>query len=60
MIQKRTKEMDTKEKKELYTIFYKNNEDLRLQFAMYYDPSGGGKIILKNQKGFYWTRRKAL
>ena len=58
MIRKRTKDADKKEKKDIYTVYYKNKEDLELQFAMYYDPAGGGRIILKNQKGFYWTRRK--
>ena len=55
IIQKRTKDVD-KDNKEIYTIYYKNNEDLEFKFALYYEPSGGGRIILKNQKGIVWTR----
>ena len=58
MIQKRTKDFDKKAKRDIYTIYYKNKEDLKLQFALSYDPSGGGRVVLKNQTGFFWTRHK--
>ena len=57
MIQKRTKGVDQKLKKDIYTVHYKNKEDLELKFALFYDAAGGGRVFLKNQKGFFWTRR---
>ena len=54
-ILKRTRDLD--EKKDIYyTVFYENDEGLEFQFAFYYDPSGDGKIRLKNQKTIVWTR----
>lgn len=55
IIDKRTKELD-KENKIYYVVHYENEEGLELKFAFYYDPSGGGKIELKNQKAVVWTR----
>ncbi len=54
-IQKRTKDLDNKNNV-YYTVYYENKERLEFKFALYYDPSGGGKIILKNQKATVWTR----
>ena len=54
-IHKRTKDLD-KKKNVYYTVFYENEEGLEIQFAIYYDPSGGGKIRLKNQNAIVWTR----
>ena len=39
-----------------YTVYYKNKEGFEFPFALYYDPAGGGKIRLKNQKTIVWTR----
>jgi hypothetical protein len=55
MIQKRTKDLDNKNNV-YYTVYYENKEALEFKFAFYYDPSGGGKIRLKNQKAIVWTR----
>lgn len=55
VIQKRTKDLD-KKKNVYYTVFYENKEGLEFPFALYYNPSGGGKIRLKNQKAIVWTR----
>jgi hypothetical protein len=54
-IKKRTKELDNKDNT-FYVIHYENEEGLELRFAFYYDPSGGGRIRLKNQKATVWTR----
>ena len=55
IIQKRTKDLD-KKNNVYYTVYYENKEGLEFKFALYYDLSGGGKIILKNQKAIVWTR----
>jgi hypothetical protein len=55
MIEKRTKELDN-ENNIFYVVHYENEEGLALKFAFYYDPSGGGKIRLKNQETTVWTR----
>ncbi len=55
IIEKRTKELDN-ENNIFYVVHYENEEGLALKFAFYYDPSGGGKIRLKNQKTTVWTR----
>ncbi|MBN1832473.1 MAG: hypothetical protein JW896_10205 [Deltaproteobacteria bacterium] len=55
IIEKRTKELD-REDNIFYVVYYKNEEGIELKFAFYYDPSGGGKIRLKNQKTTVWTR----
>jgi hypothetical protein len=58
-IQKRTKNLDPKNNV-YYTVYYENEEELEFKFAFYYDPSGGGKIRLKNQKSIVWTRASKL
>ncbi len=55
IIEKRTKELDN-ENSIFYVVHYENEEGLELKFAFYYEPSGSGKIILKNQKTIKWTR----
>ena len=55
IIEKRTKELDSKNKV-FYVVHYENEEGLELKHAFYYDPSGGGKIRLKNQKKTVWTK----
>jgi hypothetical protein len=54
-IKKRTKELDN-DGNIFYVVHYENEEGLELRHAFYYDPSGGGKIRLKNQKIIVWTR----
>ena len=42
----------------LYTIFYKNEEGIKHQFAFYHSPEKGGVIRLKNQTHIEWIKHR--
>ena len=49
-------EKTQKEKQILYTIYYKKGKGEEYKFPFYYDPSEGGAIRFKNQKGIEWMK----
>lgn len=40
----------------LYTIYYRDKEDLEQKMAFYYDASGEGTIHFKNQPAIIWYK----
>jgi hypothetical protein len=55
VIEKWSKDFDN-ENNNFYVVHYENEEGLELKFAFSYEPSGSGKIRLRNQKTIVWTR----
>lgn len=39
-----------------YTIHYEDREGLGYKFSFFYDPSRGGTLRLKNQRGVVWGK----
>lgn len=39
-----------------YTIHYEDREGLGYKFSFFYDPSRGGTLRLKNQRGVVWRK----
>ncbi|HVP79350.1 MAG TPA: hypothetical protein VMV04_15805 [Thermodesulfobacteriota bacterium] len=50
-------EKDSKERKTLYIVCYKNTAGQEYKFAFYYDPANQGTIRFKNQREMVWTRK---
>lgn len=57
-IKKITIKKDSVEIGMLYTIYYKDEEGVKYQFAFYHSPEKGGVIRLKNQKHIAWTKHQ--
>jgi uncharacterized lipoprotein YehR (DUF1307 family) len=45
-------------KRILYTISYKDDNNLEYELSFYYDPSRGGAIRFKNQQEIEWKKTK--